>query len=56
VRKIISGNILQVPEASMINENILRLSDVSNKGIRENTFTGIHAEAVKRFQHTMKET
>ncbi|NPA08589.1 MAG: hypothetical protein GXO46_06345, partial [Chlorobi bacterium] len=48
VRKIISGNILQVPEASMISENILRLSDVSNKGIRENAFTGIHAEAVKK--------
>lgn len=44
--KIISRNKLEVPKALMLNENIIQLSDISNDGIRENSFTQIHADAV----------
>ncbi len=30
----------------MLNENIIQLSDISNSGIRKNSFTKIHADAV----------
>jgi len=44
--KVISESKLEVPKALMLNENIIQLSDISNDGIRENSFTQVHAGAV----------
>lgn len=44
--KIISRSKLEVPNALMLNENIIQLSDISNSGVRKNSFTKIHADAV----------
>lgn len=46
LRKIISRSKLEVPKVLMLNANIIQLSDISNGGIRENSFTQIHADAV----------
>lgn len=45
-----------VPDAVMMNSSVLKLSDISNEGIRENSFTAIHAKALKLVSQNCQNT
>ena len=53
-----TNRLYSTPSASLINDCVLRLSDISNNGKRQKKFSGIHAKALqgikKKYQTAIK--